>query len=132
YSYSTTQEAEMYAKLNLNDQHHFLLGTTYSKLDGDVLSYGIAYQGDVSSQGYYAQHQYQSDKLNTQLDIRVADNDKYGTHTVGHTAVRYAISPQLSVYTNIGSAIRSPNLNELYSGESANPDLITGECLSYE
>lgn len=132
YSYSTTQEAEMYAKLNLNDQHHFLLGTTYSKLDGDVLSYGIAYQGDVSSQGYYAQHQYQSDKLNTQLGIRVEDNEKYGTHTVGQAAARYAISPQLSVYTNIGSAFRSPNLNELYSGESANPDLKAEESLSYE
>src|SRR5690606_40242608 len=56
YSYSTTQEAELYAKLNLNDQHHILLGTTHSNLDGNVLSYGVAYKGDVSSQGYYTQH----------------------------------------------------------------------------
>lgn len=132
YSYSTTQEAELYAKLNLNDQHHILLGTTHSNLDGDVLSYGVAYKGDVSSQGYYTQHQYQSDKLNTQLGIRVEDNEKYGSHTVGQAAARYAISPQLSVYTNIGSAFRSPNLNELYSGESANPNLKAEESLSYE
>ena len=132
YSYSTTQEAEVYAKFNLNDQHHFLVGSTHSKQDGDVLSYSVAYQGDVSSQGYYTQHQYQSEKLNTQIGIRIEDNEKYGSHTVGQAAVRYALSPRLSVYTNIGSAFRSPNLNELYSGESANPHLKAEESLSYE
>lgn len=132
YSYSTTQEAELYAKIALKPQHTLLVGTTYTNLDGDVLSYGTKYNGDVSSQGYYAQHQYQSNQLNTQLGLRVEDNEKYGTHSVGQAAVRYALTPNFSVYSNIGSAFRSPNLNELYSGDSANPNLKAEESVSYE
>ena len=132
YSYSTTQEAELYTKIALKPQQTLLVGTTYTNLDGDVLSYGTKYNGDVSSQGYYAQHQYQSNQLNTQLGLRVEDNEKYGTHSVGQAAVRYAFTPNFSIYSNIGSAFRSPNLNELYSGDSANPNLKAEESVSYE
>jgi vitamin B12 transporter len=132
YSYSTTQEAELYAKIALKPQHTLLVGTTYTNLDGDVLSYGTQYNGDVSSLGYYAQHQYQSNQLNTQLGLRVEDNEKYGSHTVAQAAARYAFTPNFSVYSNIGSAFRSPNLNELYSGDSANPTLKAEESVSYE
>ena len=132
YAHSQTQEAEIYGKYNLNKAQNILLGTTYSNLDGDVLSYGTAYKGDVSSVGYYGQHQLQSEKLNTQIGVRVEDNEKYGSHTVGQAAARYFVHPSFSLYTNIGTAFRSPNLNELYSGESANPDLKPEESLSYE
>lgn len=68
----------------------------------------------IDSTGYYLQHQYKTDKLSTQLGVRVEDNEKYGTHTVGQGAIRYFILPSSSVYANIGSAFRAPSLSELY------------------
>ena len=132
YAISTTKEAELFAKYQLNQYQNILIGSSLSNLDGDVLSYGNQYQEDVSSIGYYAQHQYQSDRWSTQIGLRVEDNEKYGSHTVGQTSARYFLSPSTSFYANLGSAFRSPNLNELYSGESANPDLKPEESFSYE
>jgi vitamin B12 transporter len=47
-----------------------------------VISYGTPYQEDIDSTGYYIQHKYDQAGLNTQVGIRVEDNEKFGTHTV--------------------------------------------------
>lgn len=95
----------------------------------------------IDSTGYYLQHQYKTDKLNTQLGVRVEDNEKYGTHTVGQGAIRYFILPSSSVYANIGSAFRAPSLSELYYKYEnpawgyysyGNQDLEPEESISYE
>lgn len=85
------------------------------------------------STGYYAQHQYNNDKFNTQLGVRLENNDRFGNHTVGQGAIRYHFTPDVSVYANVGTAFRAPTLNEMYSTwYKANPDLKPEESLSYE
>lgn len=128
---TTTKEADVFAVWKPTSQQNILIGTTHQNLDGDVLSYGTPYDENVNSQGYYAQHQFNNHKFNTQLGIRVEDNEKYGTHTVGQGSVRYHFTPNTSSYVNVGSAFRSPTLNELYSS-SGNKNLEPEESISYE
>ncbi|MGE8557405.1 MAG: TonB-dependent receptor plug domain-containing protein [Acinetobacter sp.] len=132
FVHSTTQEAELYGKWNFLSQHSILAGVTQRNLDADILSYGAPYQEDVDSTGYYVQHQFKGEKLNTQAGIRVEDNEKYGSHTVGQVAARYQILPATSIYTNIGTAFKSPTLNELYNAWNGNPELAPEESISYE
>ncbi|MDO4579568.1 MAG: TonB-dependent receptor [Acinetobacter sp.] len=131
FASSQTREAELYAKLQLNSAQQILIGTQHQNIQGNVLSYGQKYETDLDSLGYYFQHQYQTNTLNTQVGIRVEDHEKYGTHTIGQAAARYQLLPQTSLYTNVGTAFRSPNLNELYSS-SGNPNLKPEESLSFE
>ncbi|TCM68112.1 vitamin B12 transporter [Acinetobacter calcoaceticus] len=128
---SKTQEAELYGKWQFTPQQNVLIGTTYQNIKGDALSFAAPYKGDVDSMGYYIQHQYNDQGLSTQVGLRVEDNQKYGTHTVGQAAVRYQVLPLTSVYANIGTAFRSPTLNELYSAYG-NADLNPEESTSYE
>lgn len=132
YVYSKTQEAELYTKWQYTQKQNLLAGVTYRNLDGDILSYGAPYKEKVDSTGYYLQHQYTGDQLNTQVGIRVEDNQKYGTHVVGQVAARYQVVPSTSIYANIGSAFKSPTLNELYNAWNGNPELDPEESISYE
>ena len=132
FVHSKTQEAELYGKWNFLPQHSILAGVTQRNLDADILSYGAPYQEDVDSTGYYVQHQFKGEKLNTQAGIRVEDNEKYGSHTVGQIAARYQVLPATSIYTNIGTAFKSPTLNELYNSWNGNPELAPEESMSYE
>lgn len=118
-SYSTNQfisnhdEYDLNAKLTLSNQQELLIGATHQQ---DNYQDAYAYQGNkqIKTIGYYAQHRYQGKQLNTQLGMRVEDNDTFGTHTVGQTAVRYQPTNTTSLYANIGTAFRAPSLNELY------------------
>lgn len=131
FIHSKTQEAELYGKWQFTPQQNLLLGTTYQTIKGNAISYSSPYQGDVDSIGYYIQHQYQDHGISTQVGLRVEDNNEYGTHTVGQAAIRYQLLPLTSIYTNIGTAFRSPTLNELYSAYG-NPDLRPEKSTSYE
>lgn len=131
FIHSKTQEAELYGKWQFTPHQNVLLGATHQTIKGDAISFATPYNGDVDSTGYYIQHQYNQAGLNTQVGLRVEDNQKYGTHTVGQAAIRYQILPLTSVYANIGTAFRSPTLNELYSSYG-NPDLKPEESTSYE
>ncbi|MFB2578480.1 MULTISPECIES: TonB-dependent receptor plug domain-containing protein [unclassified Acinetobacter] len=113
HAYTTNDGGDVNAKWQISEQQNLLLGVSHEQqkyADDSIKNQ----QQKVSSTGYYAQHQYQSDKLNTQVGVRVEDHDKFGTHTVGQSAVRYHFTPATSVYANIGSAFRAPNLSELY------------------
>lgn len=131
YVFSKTQEADVYAKWQLTPEQNIALGSTYQKIKADALSYGTKINSSVDSKGYYIQHQYNTDGIHTQLGLRLEDNDKYGTNTVAQAGIRYQISPLTSVYTNIGSAFRAPNLNELYA-YGGNPNLDPEKSISYE
>lgn len=131
FIYSKTQEAELYGKWQFTPHQNILLGTSHQTIKGDVISFASPYQGEVDSQGYYIQHQYNDHGFNTQLGLRVEDNEKYGTHTVGQAAVRYQVLPLTSIYANIGTAFRSPTLNELYSSYGS-ADLKPEESTAYE
>ena len=131
YVLSKTQEADIYAIWQFTSEQNIALGTTYQKIEADALSYGTKINSSVDSKGYYIQHQYNTDGIHTQLGLRLEDNDKYGTNTVAQAGIRYQISPLTSVYTNIGSAFRAPNLNELYA-YGGNPNLDPEKSISYE
>ena len=131
FVHSKTQEAELYGKWNFTAHQNILLGVTHRNIDGDVISYGTPYSEDIDSTGYYIQHQYNQAGLNTQLGLRVEDNEKFGTHTVAQGAIRYQLLPLTSVYANIGSAFKAPTLNDMYA-YGGNPELKPEESISYE
>ncbi|WP_343620060.1 TonB-dependent receptor plug domain-containing protein [Acinetobacter proteolyticus] len=131
FVHSKTQESEIYGQWGFMPNQQLLVGVTHRNIDGDVLSYGSPYQEDIDSTGYYIQHKYDQAGLNTQVGIRVEDNEKFGTHTVAQGSVRYQVLPLTSVYANIGSAFKAPTLNDMYA-YGGNPDLKPEESLSYE
>ena len=131
FVHSKTQESEIYGQWGFMPNQQFLVGVTHRNIDGDVLSYGSPYQEDIDSTGYYIQHKYDQAGLNTQVGVRVEDNEKFGTHTVAQGSVRYQVLPLTSVYANIGSAFKAPTLNDMYA-YGGNPDLKPEESLSYE
>lgn len=139
YFYSTTQEAELYTKWQMTPTQNILVGSTYKDIKGDVYSKNlwggedVKYKESVDTVGYFLQHQYQQNGIETQVGVRVEDNEKFGSHTVGQGAIRYQILPLTSVYANIGSAFRAPTTNDLYAMSwGANPDLKPEESFSYE
>ncbi|WP_026471176.1 TonB-dependent receptor plug domain-containing protein [Alkanindiges illinoisensis] len=135
-----TNEGDLSAQWNFLPAQNLLFGLTDRKTEVDSALYS---NKDLKTTGYYLQHQYQADGLSTQAGVRVEDDDKYGTHTVGQLAGRFQLAPQTSVYANIGSAFKAPTANELYYLSSytyngvtyitlGNPDLKPEESLSYE
>lgn len=107
------KEADVHLKWQFTPNQNILAGVSYldsSFKSGDVLN--GAQSND--SYGYYLQHQYNNHKFDTQVGIRLEDNDRFGNHTVGQGAIRYHFNPNTSVYANIGSAFRAPALTELY------------------
>ncbi|MCH7390627.1 TonB-dependent receptor plug domain-containing protein [Acinetobacter dispersus] len=131
FVHSKTQESEIYGQWGFTPNQKLLVGVTHRNIDGDVISYGTPYQEDIDSTGYYIQHKYDQAGLNTQVGIRVEDNEKFGTHTVAQGSVRYQLLPLTSIYANIGSAFKAPTLNDMYA-YGGNPDLKPEESLSYE
>ena len=132
FIHSKTQEAEVHAKWQFTPAQNLIFGVAHQKVKGDIISYGAGYNESVNSTGYFIQHQYDQDGIHTQLGLRVEDNQKYGTNNVAQAAIRYQILPLTSIYTNIGSAFRAPNLNELYSSWGGNPNLDPEKSTSYE
>ena len=135
--YNTTKEAELYSKWQFSSTQNLLAGIATKNIKSDVFSvssFGIVdYDKTVESTGYFVQHQYQSEKLHTQLGVRVEDHETFGTHTVGQAAARYQILPATSIYTNIGTAFRAPTNNDLYAlSWGGNPELKPEESVSYE
>lgn len=127
FVHSTTQEAEIYSKWNFTSAQNVLFGVTHRNTDAKTQ----AIDEDIDSTGYYIQHQYETDRLQTQVGVRVEDNEKFGTHTVAQGGVRYQLLPNTSIYTNIGSAFKSPTLNDLYAF-GGNELLKPEESISYE
>ncbi|AXY55821.1 TonB-dependent receptor [Acinetobacter chinensis] len=131
-------EGDLNLKWNVNTENSLLIGATY--LESDFKSNDIKNKKQsIDSVGYYVQHQYQTEKLNTQLGVRTEDNEMFGTHTVGQGAVRYQLLPDTSIYANIGTAFKAPSLTELYyftegtyGNTYGNPDLKPEESISYE
>lgn len=124
-------EADVNAQINFASNQNVLVGTTFntSEYESNTITNGTQ---DIDTIGYYVQHQYNTDKINAQLGVRVEDNERFGTHTVGQGSVRYHFTPTTSVYTNIGSAFRAPTLNEMYTQWGGNPNLKPEESLTYE
>ncbi|MFU8925945.1 TonB-dependent receptor plug domain-containing protein [Acinetobacter puyangensis] len=133
YDYVNTkrQEADLNVKWNVLPSQNILLGATIASIDVDSLSFGTQYNKSLDSNGYYIQHQYNNNGINTQLGIRLEDNDQFGTHMVGQGAIRYQLFPTTSIYANIGSAFRAPSGNDLY-GYGGNSELNPEESISYE
>ncbi|MFB6347940.1 TonB-dependent receptor plug domain-containing protein [Moraxella sp. ZJ142] len=132
------QEGDLNAKWRFSPNQNILAGVSYlnAKFYSNDVKDG---QKSNESYGYYLQHQYNSDKVNTQVGVRLEDNERFGNHTVGQGAVRYHFTPNSSIYANIGSAFRAPALTELYyfsqstwGNTYGNPDLKPEESVNYE
>lgn len=107
------QETDINARWTFTPNQNILFGITNNSTEYED---AYAYQGErkIGSTGYYLQHQFNNNQINTQAGIRLEDNDRFGNHTVGQGAIRYHFNPATSVYANIGSAFRAPSLNELF------------------
>src|SRR5690606_11508753 len=124
-------EADLNLKWKFNKYQNILIGATYNDANYKTNSI-LANDQSVESKGYYAQHQFKNNLLDTQLGVRLEDNERFGTHTVGQGAIRYHFLPNASIYTNIGTAFRAPSLNELYTKWGGNTDLTPEKSTSYE
>lgn len=131
YTNTERTEGDLNLKWNFAPNQNILTGINSTAADVDSLIYGTLYNKTLKSTGYYLQHQYQTEQLNTQAGLRVEDDKQYGSHTVGQLAARLQITPLTSIYANIGSAFRAPTGNQLY-GFQGNPDLNPEESVSYE
>ncbi|MGS0706320.1 TonB-dependent receptor plug domain-containing protein [Acinetobacter sp. ANC 3781] len=131
FVHSKTQESEIYGQWDFTPHQNVLVGVTQRNIDGDILSFGSPYQEDIDSTGYYIQHKYNQSGLNTQIGIRVEDNEKFDTHTVAQGSVRYQVLPLTSIYANVGSAFKAPTLNDMY-GYGGNTELKPEKSISYE
>ena len=138
FYYTQVNEADVNAKWSFANNQNILVGVTgnQSEYTSNAVKDGVQ---SIDTIGYYAQHQYNSDKLNTQVGVRLEDNERFGNHTVGQGAIRYHITPATSVYVNVGSAFRAPALSELYYFDEqswgntyGNPELKPEESTSYE
>lgn len=133
YSYYNTEnnESDLNLKWKFTPHQNILVGATYN--DANYKSNTILNSDkSVNSTGYYLQHQLKNDLFDTQVGVRLEDNQRFGTHTVGQGAIRYHFLPNASVYANIGSAFRAPTLNELYSQWGGNENLTPEKSTSYE
>ena len=127
-----SDEYDLSVRQNLTAHQNLTLGVNHKALDTETHKPSDSFQEQSDSSGYYAQHQLQTDKLKTQIGVRIEDNEKYGSHTVGQAAARYFFMPHVSIYSNIGSAFKAPTMNDLYYGYYANPELKPEDSLSYE
>ncbi|MDC4303609.1 TonB-dependent receptor plug domain-containing protein [Acinetobacter baumannii] len=132
------QEVDSNIKWQFTPSQNILFGVEHNKTTAEKV---VAYNGDTGfdnsnkTTGYYLQHQYQHDGINTQAGIRVEDNDQFGTHTVGQLAGRFLVTPTTSVYANIGTAFRAPVVGQIITEPAwwgGNPDLKPEESVSYE
>lgn len=124
-------EADLNLKWNFTEHQNILVGATYNDANYKTNSI-LANDQSVESKGYYAQHQFTNNLLDTQVGVRLEDNKRFGTHTVGQGAIRYHFLPSASIYANIGTAFRAPSLNELYTKWGGNSDLAPEKSTSYE
>ncbi len=136
-------EGDLNVKWQFTQAQNILVGASIDNTEYQDASILNGKQ-DIDSTGYYLQHQYKTDKISTQLGVRLEDNEKFGTHNVGQGAVRYFVLPSTSIYANIGTAFRAPSLTELYYHSEAdygsggiyhtygNTNLKPEESTSYE
>lgn len=132
-SYYNTEnnQSDLNLKWKFSPKQNILVGATYN--DANYKSNTILKSDQsIDSTGYYFQHQFRNELFDTQVGVRIEDNERFGTHTVGQGAIRYHFLPNASIYTNIGSAFRAPSLNELYSQWGGNENLKPEESISYE
>lgn len=125
-------EYELVAKYQWTPQQQLTAGITQRNLSTQTNKPNQPFAKDITTTGYYLQHQYQSERLQTQAGFRVEQHDSFGTHQVGQVGARYHFSPHFSTYMNIGTAFKAPTLNDLYYGDYANANLKPEESISYE
>lgn len=132
FAHTQHNEQDLNIKWDFLANQNILLGATRRSTDADYKNGFTKYDETLKTTGYYLQHQYQSKLVNTQAGVRLEDDARYGSHTVGQFAIRVSPTDSTSVYANFGTAFRAPDANQLYGGASANPNLKPEESRSIE
>lgn len=132
FAHTQHDEQDLNIKWDFLQDQNILLGATRRSTDADYKNGFTKYDRNLRTTGYYLQHQYQTDLVNTQAGLRVEDDARYGSHTVGQFAVRVNPTDSTSIYSNFGTAFRAPDANQLYGGSSANPNLKPEQSRSVE
>lgn len=124
-------DSNVNAKWQFTPQQNVLVGIAH-QTSAYSTNANQADQQKIKSTGYYLQHQYKGDVINSQVGVRVEDNDRFGQHTVGQGAIRYQFLPNTSIFANVGSSFKAPFLGQLYSIYGGNTELQPEKGLSYE
>src|SRR5690606_1467245 len=74
----TSNEYEIMLKQQLGSRQNITLGTTHKTLETKTNKAVSSFDQALDTTGYYIQHQYQSDRLSTQVGYRIEDHEKYG------------------------------------------------------
>lgn len=112
--------------------------------ESHLLTVGMDYQNDHvdsteafvvtkrNNWGVFAQHQASLAKHNLQLSLRHDDNQQFGSRVTGSAGWGYAITDNLHLTANFGSAFKAPTFNELYFPDFGNANLRPEESRSFE
>jgi vitamin B12 transporter len=111
---------------------------------GHQLVGGLDYQYDrvISSTHYdrdnrtnkavFAQYLADLKSFDLQFAARHDQNEQFGDHNTGSTAVGYTVSPALHLRASYGTAFKAPTFNDLYYPSAGNPDLKPEKSRSSE
>ena len=89
-----------------------LFGADYQRQQGSS-AYG--YDDSQRNTGLYGQLDHQwSPGVRSTASLRVDQHSEYGRHTTGQISSGWDVSDSFSLYGNVGTAYRTPTLNELF------------------
>ena len=114
----------------INPDHKLTVGVDF--LQDQVDSTEAFVVTSRSNWGVFAQHLANMARHRAELSLRYDDNEQFGDWVTGGAGWGYAITEQINLTANFGSAFKAPTFNELYFPGFGNADLRPEESRSFE
>ena len=82
--------------------------------------------------GYYAQLQWNHNKLSANVGTRHDENEQFGNFDTYNASLGFAISQDIKIITSYGEAFKAPTFNDLYFPGFGDPTAVPEETDTYE
>lgn len=129
--FNTTRDTvNLQNDFTINADHQLTVGVDF--LQDQVDSTEAFTVTSRSNWGVFAQHLASIARHRAQLSLRYDDNEQFGDWVTGGAGWGYAITEQINLTANFGSAFKAPTFNELYFPGFGNADLRPEESRSFE
>jgi len=129
--FNTTRDTiNLQNDFTINPNHQLTVGMDY--LHDNVNSSEAFTVTSRDNWGAFAQHIATIAKHRAELSIRYDDNQQFGSWVTGGAGWGYAITDNVSLIANFGSAFKAPTFNELYFPGFGNANLRPEESRSFE
>ncbi len=93
----------------------------------------VAYTEDSRDNlGVFGEYQGRFGATDLTLSLRQDDNQQFGEHVTGNTAIGYRFENSVQVSLSYGTAFKSPSFNDLYYPNYGNPELDPEQSRSLE